>query len=70
MSEIRLSAADIERVRDSIDLTRERFEREGFTGEDESLDALFEFCNLLLKGGSVGSFLRGQDMEDPQPGGD
>ena len=66
-----LTNHQLRRVQDSIDLTRERFEREGFDGDDESMDMLEEFCKILLSASdeNVDRFLTGQDMELP-PGGD
>jgi hypothetical protein len=68
MSELNLTPEDVQKVKASALKTKDRFEREGFTSDDdhESMDLLIEFCDLLLGGrhaGTLQGFLTGQDME-------
>lgn len=56
---------DIQRVLDSIDRTEERAQDEGFTGPDDGLETLKEFCHTLLDGSGIDTFLSGQDMVIP-----
>ena len=67
-----LTNNQLRRVQDSIDLTRERFEREGYDSDDDGLNMLEEFVREYLLPASpsdVDRFLTGQDMELP-PGGE
>lgn len=65
MSNLRITASDVARIRKSIDLTRDRILDEGHADGDDGLDTLDGFCHLLLDGGDVDTFLSGQDMEIP-----
>lgn len=63
-----LTNHQLRRVQDSIDLTRERFEREGYDSDDDGLNMLEEFVREYLLPASqsdVDQFLTGQDMELP-----
>lgn len=68
MTMINITTEAVERVKASIEPTRDRFEAEGHSREDEGLDLLDEFCAFLLRGKSdeVDSFLTGQDLELPK----
>lgn len=69
MAMINITTEAIERVRDAIEPTLDRFEQEGHGREDEGLELLGEFCNFLLAGksdnDSVDRFLTGQDLVVP-----
>ena len=45
---INIDSTAIEKIKDSIDKTNERAESEGFTGTDETLEILADFCDFLL----------------------
>lgn len=68
MTQINRTIDDINTVIESIEKTRDRFDREGFDRDDEGLELLEEFCKWLLDGDrtnprDVNSFLTGQDLE-------
>jgi len=63
---MKLSVEDVERIRESVDLTEDRIHGDGFDVTDDTLEALKEFCDLLLSGGDVNSFLSNQDMVVPE----
>lgn len=66
MSDLKLMVADVQRVRESIELTRDRYEKLGGDREDPRLDTLDWFCKeYLIGGGNIDTFLAGQDMEIP-----
>lgn len=68
MGNINITTEAVERVKASIEPTRDRFEAEGLDRDDEGLELLEEFCDFLLRGKSddVDNFLTGQDLELPQ----
>ena len=63
---LKLSVEEVERIRESVDLTVQRGKSEGFEDPSETDEAIKEFCDLLLNGGSVDNFLTGQDMVIPE----
>lgn len=69
MAQINRTTDEITTVIESIEKTRDRFDREGFDHDNEAMEILEEFCRWLLDGSSrtnpqtVNSFLTGQDME-------
>ena len=65
MAALMHGSEDLQRVLDSIDKTYERSQEEGFDGTDDGMEMLSEFCKTLLEGGSIDTFLSGQDMVLP-----
>jgi len=65
MNGLKIGLIDVERIRKSIDLTRDRILDEGHANVDDGLETLADFCTLLVEGGNVDEFLSDQDMEVP-----
>jgi hypothetical protein len=65
-SDLKLNVRDVEKIVKSLDLTEEHARSEGFDGPSDEDATLREFCDLLLRGGDVTSFLVGQDMVVPE----
>lgn len=68
MAQINRTTDEITTVIESIEKTRDRFDREGYDRDNEAMEILEGFCNWLLDGDrtnprDVNSFLTGQDME-------
>lgn len=64
MSNLKLNADDVQRVRRAVDAAIDEMVENG-KQPDDALTSLAEFCALLLDGGTVDSFLSSQDLEDP-----
>lgn len=65
MTDLQHTAEDLQRVLESIDLTYDRSASEGYEGADDGMEMLKEFCDVLIRGRDLDTFLSGQDMVIP-----